>query len=473
MNIVTRFAPSPTGHLHIGGMRTALYAYALARKHGGTFILRIEDTDQKREVPGSVEAIQTVLQQFGITWDAYYRQSERAESGLYRQHAEALVASGHAFYCTCDPKNAKLDGYSKELRDPCRDKGYTHGAIKLRTPDGMIVSYYDIVFKKEISWDTSTIADATLLKSDGVFPTYHLAVVVDDNAMAVSDVLRGYDWLPSTPIHLLVYQYLGYAVPRIGHLTDIQEIGGGKLSKRKGSYSCTALIQEGYLPEAIRNFVMLLGWAPKDDKEQFTLQEFVDYFSVDGLQKSNPAYNKVKLDWFNREYLRALPHEEQQAYVARFFVREIDAVSYNESILGAITPLILERASNGIEVGALATTGEFAYFFEAPEYDATCILNKKTKIQSDTPYVVLQEYLGLIEQAVDGVASSAWSVDAIQSALASLASTYGNTDILGSLRFVLSGRDRSSDPFTIANIIGKTQTLSRIQHAITKLQMIK
>jgi glutamyl-tRNA synthetase len=304
----TRFAPSPTGSLHLGSLRTALYSYALAKHTNGEFILRIEDTDIKREVAGSKERIKELLKLFGLEWDEFYIQSERAKKGIYEQAAKKLVEAGHAFYCDCQAKNAK-EGYSKELRDPCRDKKKTSGAIKLKAPEDETISFNDFVLGKEVSWDSSTVADATLLKSNG-FPTYHLAVVVDDYQMKISHVLRGHDWLPSTPIHLLVYQYLGYKIPEIGHLTDILDPQGGKLSKRKGSASVDGLLEEGYLPEAILNFIMLLGWAPKDNQELFTLEEFVEAFDPNGFQKANPVFNKEKLDWFNGEYIRKLTDSE-------------------------------------------------------------------------------------------------------------------------------------------------------------------
>src|SRR3972149_7079871 len=209
--IRTRFAPSPTGFLHIGGLRTALYAYALAKHEGGDFLLRIEDTDQKRRVEGATEALKETLTKFGLIWDEIYIQSERQKSGIYQKAAQKLVDEGHAFYCQCKAKNAKEEGFSQNLRDPCREKGFSDGAIKLKVPDSEKISFKDYVLGKEITWDTSTIGDATLLKSDN-FPTYHLAVVVDDHDMGISHVLRGHDWLPSTPIHLLIYKYLSFVL---------------------------------------------------------------------------------------------------------------------------------------------------------------------------------------------------------------------------------------------------------------------
>ena len=196
-----------------------------------------------------------------------------------------MVKEGHAFYCQCKARNAKEEGFSSELRDPCHDKDLTSGAIKLKVPDGEVVSYRDFVHKKEISWNTSTVYDATLLKSDG-YPTYHLAVAVDDLDMKITHMLRGHDWLPSTPIHLLVFKYLGGARPEIGHLTDILSAETGKkLSKRRDSVFVEQFLEQGYLPEALLNFVMLLGWAPKDNRELYTLSEFVEAFDINGFQE--------------------------------------------------------------------------------------------------------------------------------------------------------------------------------------------
>ena len=304
-----RFAPSPTGFLHIGSLRTALYAFALARHEGGDFILRIEDTDQKREVAGSTQAIQDTLKKFNLLWDEIYVQSERHKTGIYEKAAKKLVEDGHAFYCQCKAKNAKEEGFSNVLRDPCRDKKLNSGAIKLKVPENKVLTYYDFVHKKDISWNTDTVYDATLLKSDG-FPTYHLAAMVDDLDMKISHILRGHDWLPSTPIHLLVFEYLGEKRPEIGHLTDIlSATTGKKLSKRRDSVFAEQFLQEGYLPEALLNFIMLLGWAPKDNRELFTLSEFVEHFDIQGFQEANPRFLQGKLDWFNGEYIRKLSDE--------------------------------------------------------------------------------------------------------------------------------------------------------------------
>lgn len=351
----TRFAPSPTGFLHIGSLRTALYAFLLAKHSKGDFILRIEDTDQKREVKGATEALQKILKRFDLNWDEFYVQSERHESGIYKKAAEKLAEEGRAFYCDCKPKNAKEEGFSKELRDPCRDKNKTSGAIKLKVPEGKTVKYFDFVHKKEISWNTDTVYDATLLKSDG-FPTYHLAVAVDDMDMRISHILRGHDWLPSTPIHLLVFEYLGAKnPPQIGHLTDILSAETGKkLSKRGGSFYVENFLEEGYLPEALLNFIALLGWAPKDNRELFTLSELVEHFDIGGFQDANPRFFTDKLDWFNGEYIRKLSVDELA-----------EKLGLDDSVkIKSIVALVHDRIKKLSEFKSLA-----GFFFEKPKVD--------------------------------------------------------------------------------------------------------
>jgi glutamyl-tRNA synthetase len=355
--IRTRFAPSPTGNLHIGGLRTALYAYGLSKHSGGDFVLRIEDTDQKREVPGSTEKIKELLNMFGLTWDEYAVQSQRAKEGIYKNVAEKLVADEHAFYCQCKAKNAKVEGFSKELRDPCRDLGLKEGAIKLRVPDGEKIGFTDYVLGKEVIWDTDSVGDTTLLKTDN-FPTYHLAVVVDDSEMNITHVLRGHDWMPSTPIHLLVYKYLGLSVPKIGHLTDILDPEGGKLSKRKGSVSCEGMMEEGYLPEALLNFVMLLGWAPKDNREMFSLKDFVEAFDPKGFQKSNPILNREKLDWFNGQYIRNLDDSKLSELLLKYSDHK------DKEMIDKITPLIKDRITKLTDINSFA-----GFFFERKSPD--------------------------------------------------------------------------------------------------------
>jgi len=330
-------------------------------------VLRIEDTDKKREVKGAAEEIGKLLKLFGLGWDEYYVQSERAAKGIYEQVAVQLVAEGKAFYCQCEARNAKRQGYSKVLRDPCRDKSLKSGAIKLKVPEKGEVKYKDYVLGKEIVWQCKEVADATLLKSDG-FPTYHLAVVVDDHEMKISHMLRGYDWLPSTPVHLLVYDFLGYERPEIGHLTDILDPKGGKLSKRSGSVSVESFLKEGYLAEALLNFVMLLGWAPKDNREMFSLEEFVERFGPEGLQKANPRFDREKLLWMNGEYIREMTDEKLAGQIGEYYEGKYDSEKIRETM-----PLVKTRIKLLAEYEDLA-----GFFFERPEVDDK-LLGEKAK----------------------------------------------------------------------------------------------
>lgn len=438
----TRFAPSPTGNLHIGSLRTALYAYALAKHDNGDFILRIEDTDQKREVPGATERIKELLTLFGIGWDEYHVQSERAKTGIYKEAAEKLVADGHAFYCQCKAKNAKLEGFSKELRDPCRDKKFTEGAIKLKVPEGEKISFRDYVLDKEITWDTSSVGDATLLKSDG-FPTYHLAVIVDDYDMKITHVLRGHDWMPSTPIHLLVYKYLGYNIPEIGHLTDILDPEGGKLSKRKGSVSCEGMIEEGYLPEALLNFVMLLGWAPKDNRELYSLEEFVNAFDHKGFQKSNPIFNREKLDWFNGHYIRQMSDTE----LSRLFLKYANVK--DEDVVEKITPLIKDRISKVGDINGFA-----GFFFE-----------RKTAESS----VFVGEYKEQLKDAHLAISSvKEWSKENLDSTLMDVVAEkgYKTGDFFMNLRIAITGSKFTPPINDSILILGQKESLERISEYI-------
>ncbi len=435
--IRTRFAPSPTGFLHIGSLRTALYAYALAKHYQGDFILRVEDTDQKREVEGALESLQVTLKKFGLVWDEFYIQSERQKSGIYQKAAEKLVAEGHAFYCQCPPRNAHTEGYSTELRDPCRDKKLTSGAIKLRVPDNETLSYYDFAHKKEISWESNTVYDATLLKSD-LFPTYALAAMVDDVDMKITHVLRGHDWLPSTPIHLLVFKYLGGAMPQIGHLTDIlSSATGKKLSKRRDSVFCEQYLEQGYLPEALLNFVALLGWAPKDNRELYTLPEFVEHFDEKGFQDANPRFYIDKLNWFNGQYLRK---KSDQEFLS--LIKPSAPPGVNDDLLRQIVPLVKPRVSLLTDFMSLA-----GFFFADPA--------KPELTKHDLEYLkVAQEILSAAE----------WNKEGIESKLVASVQEHGwkNMDFFAALRLAVTG-NKVSPPLTESMLIlGRDKVLARL-----------
>lgn len=439
MTMRTRFAPSPTGFLHVGSLRTALYAYAMARHYNGEFILRIEDTDQKREVEGALESLQTVLKKFGITWDEFYIQSERHKSGIYTKAAEKLIADGHAFHCQCPPRNAATDGYSTVMRDPCRDQGLPTGAIKLRVPDDETLTYHDFAHRKDISWNSNTVYDATLLKSDG-FPTYALAAMVDDLDMKITHILRGHDWLPSTPIHLLVLKYLsdGKDFPQIGHLTDIMSpTTGKKLSKRRDSVFCEDYLKLGYLPEALLNFVALLGWAPKDNRELYTLNELVENFDENGFQDANPRFFIDKLNYFNGQYLR-LKSDTDLIPLIKQYVPE----STSDELLLQIIPLVKTRISLLSDFPTLAD-----FFFDRPA--------KMSFVAED------QKYLSLAQSILESVQ---WSKTAIEAALVAGVKESGwkNMPFFAALRLAIAG-SKVSPPLTESMLIlGRDEVLERL-----------
>lgn len=441
MAIRTRFAPSPTGFLHIGSLRTALYAYAMARHEGGDFILRIEDTDQKREVAGSTKALQETLKKFGLKWDEFYIQSERHTTGIYKDAAEKLVAKGHAFYCQCSPKNAKVAGFSSDLRDPCRDKNLASGAIKLRVPDNKIVAYHDFVHKKDISWNTNVVYDATLLKSDG-FPTYHLAAMVDDIDMKVTHILRGHDWLPSTPIHLLVFEFLEVDRPQIGHLTDIlSNTTGKKLSKRRDSVFVEQFLEEGYLPEALLNFIMLLGWAPKDNQELFTLDQFVEKFDINGFGDANPRFLADKLDWFNGYYIRQTTDEELSNLLLPFAPK-----SATKEKLLEIIPLIKDR------IKKLSDMTPFAgFFFEEPKVDKSLLFENS------------KEHLTLAVSVIKEIPK--WDIETLNEKIMAAISGKGfkTGDFFMTLRIAITG-SRFTPPINESMLLlGKEEVLRRLE----------
>ena len=376
---------------------------------------------------------------FGIVWDEYFEQSKRAQEGLYKEIAEELVEKGFAFYCDCKAKNAKDEGYSKELRDSCRDKGLTKGAIKLKIPEDEVVEFKDFVLGKKVSWNTNDVADTTLLKSDG-FPTYHLAVVVDDNAMGITHALRGHDWMPSTPIHLLVYKYFEYGVPNIGHLTDILDPDGGKLSKRKGSTTTKGLLSEGYLPEAILNFVMLLGWAPKDNREMFTLDEFVEVFDPNGFQRSNPVFNQDKLVWFSGEYVRKTKDPKLIKLIYDFYHGK-----YPKERISEIVPLVKERMRTLKEFETLG-----GFFFEEQDVD-------ESLFEKDH-----QEHLKNAYLALDGIDD--WDKGNIEKTLLKLIKEkgYKTGKFFMNLRIAITGSKVTPPINESLVILGKKESLKRL-----------
>jgi len=386
----TRIAPSPTGEYHIGHLRTCLYDYALARQSGGQFVIRIEDTDRKRFVDGATQRILDVIHDYGLTWDegpdvggpyAPYIQSERLNT--YQPIIQQLIDNGHAYYCFCTEARLEemraVQKASKQL--PRYDRHCLHltpeeikqnlankvpFVIRLRVPDKETVEFNDLI-RGRIKFNTSEIDDQVLVKSNGI-PTYHFAVVVDDHLMNITHIFRGEEWITSTPKQILLYRFLGWEVPVFAHLTVLLDPGGHKkMSKRTGSVSARAFLDEGYLPEAMLNFLMLLGWNPGNDKELFTLDEFVKEFSLDHLHKKSPVFDRKKLDYFNGLYIRKLTDDKFAEYFKKFLP------GITDEQVKILTPVLKERIVKFSDIKE-----SLKFLFEDVVYTRDLLLKKGT-----------------------------------------------------------------------------------------------
>ncbi len=472
----TRFAPSPTGYMHVGNLRTALYAYLLARSQNGKFILRIEDTDQARYVENAVQVIYNTLKAAGLSHDegpdvggdcGPYVQSERRP--IYRGYAEELVRRGAAYYCFCGKEEAAesdgaapsagYDGRCRRL-DPATVKAYLAEGrpcvIRQKIDKEGSTTYTDLVYG-EITIENKVLDDQILLKSDGM-PTYNFANVVDDHLMKITHVVRGCEYLPSTPKYNLLYRAFGWEIPQYVHLPLIMgkdaEGNVSKLSKRHGSVSFEGLVAEGYLPEAIINYVALLGWSPKNDREIFSLAELEQMFSIHGLNKSSAVFDYDKFSWMNGEYLKALTPEE-------FALRGYAFSGFDGTALAErwplIAPLLQQRILRFTEIPE--KTG---FLLEQPAYTAELFNNKKSKSSPETAKTALAALLPQFEALED------WSADPLNELMAAYAA--GADVKLGqpmwAVRIGVSGLAVTpGGPAEIMVILGREESLRRLRNA--------
>lgn len=455
--IRTRFAPSPTGFMHIGGLRTALFGYLFARKNGGTFILRIEDTDQSRFVEGAVEKIYESLDAAGIVCDegphvggdyGSYVQSERKE--MYIKHAMELVEANKAYYCVC-PKPEEGEELVCDCKNHNIDKPLGDYVIRFRAPKEGATTFTDIVFG-EISVENSEIEDLVLIKSDGM-PTYNFANIVDDHHMNITHVMRGSEFLASTPKHKLMYEAFGWDVPIYCHLPLILSPDGGKLSKRKGDAYFDDFVQRGFLPQALVNFISLLGFAPPnnpENKEIFTMDELIAAFDVKGINKAPAAFDVQKLRWMNGEYIKALATDE--------FLLLAKPFSNKPSAFVAMTK---DRIATLDEIDSLLD------FVDAlPNYDVSLFENKKNKIDLVVAKDMFTKTLPVLEEHND------WQADSLKQLLVDFAASLGvkNTLVLIPLRVALSGKETSpGGSIELLCAFGKNESIARIKTALEKL----
>lgn len=463
----TRFAPSPTGYMHVGGLRTALYAYLIAKKSGGTFILRIEDTDRARYVEGATEVIIKTLKDAGLTYDegpdvggpfGPYAQSERKH--LYRPLAEELCEKGAAYYCFCESKS------DAPTTDPCRDLPYEDSrrrteagephVIRMKTPTEGETTVEDEVFGT-VTTPNKDLDDMVLLKSDGM-PTYNFANVVDDHLMEITHVLRGSEYISSAPKYNLLYQAFGWEIPTYITVSPIMRDAQRKLSKRDGDPTYDDLLSQGYLPDAVLNYVALLGWSPGGERELFTLEELLEAFDVSGISKAPAIFDIAKLNHFNGEYIRKMPPEEF-AKAAEPYIR---SVVKSESIqAGAIAGLLQARCEKLTDIPLMVD------FFETlPEYDAELFVNQKSKTDKEISLEMLKAAKTALENLQD------WTKDSIHDILIGLAESLGvkNATLMWPVRIAAAGRAVTpGGAVEICWILGREETLRRMDCAMSRL----
>ena len=469
----TRFAPSPTGYMHGGNRRTALYTYLIARSHGGKFILRIEDTDQQRLVEGAVQVIYDTMKKCGLVHDegpdiggpvGPYIQTERRD--LYGKYAELLIERGGAYRCFCGKDTgdagkqfSKYDGRCSRLSQAEIDAKLAEGVpyvIRQKIPREGETTFNDAVFG-EITTPNESLDDQILIKSDGL-PTYNFANVIDDHLMGITHVVRGSEYLSSTPKYNLLYESFGWDAPEYIHCPPVMRDAHNKMSKRHGDPSYEDLIADGYVSEAIVNYVALLGWSPGGEREIFTLDELIDAFDVKGISKSPSIFDIEKLKYFNSAYLRAMT-PEKFAEVAEPFIRQ--TVKNPNTDTAEIAALLQQRCEK------LTDIPEKVDFFDAlPEYDNALYIHKKSKTDEAISLEMLKAVLPVLQNLGE------WTVDAIHDALVGLAEKLEvkNAKLMWPLRIAVAGKAVTpGGAVEICHILGRDETIKRINTGIQKL----
>ncbi len=475
--IRTRMAPSPTGEMHVASMATLLKNYAFAKRHHGQFILRIEDTDKTREVPNGVEQIQAIIRKFGLDWDegpgkdgpyGPYIQSQRIN--IYQEKAQELVAKGQAYYCFCSKQrleevrqqqqaNHQLPRYDQHCRYLSEEEVQKKLAagesyvIRLKVPANQDIVFTDLL-RGEISFNSNLVDDQVLLKSDG-YPTYHLAVVVDDHLMKISHVMRGEEWISSTPKHVLLYQAFGWDLPIFAHFPlFLNPDGKGKMSKRKGTVSAQSFLDRGYLPEALLNFLMILGWARKDQKEIMSLEEYIEAFDPRDLSVNSVVFDVKKLDWLNGIYIRKLDRPELKKRLQPFI-----PPAFPHQKIDSILDLVYER---------LVTLADFAeltdFFYKEIDYSTATLLKKA------------QDQPGLVDEQIQETKRVIASLDVVdanslEKCIRQLQEKHDwhKGQYFMMLRIAMTGRTATPPLFETMAVLGKDLILERLDLALKRL----
>ena len=480
-NIRVRYAPSPTGFPHIGNIRTAFFNWLFARSQGGKFIVRVEDTDQQRLVPGAVDSILDGLEWLGIDWDegprvdgpyAPYFQSERKRLGHYQRAADQLIAQGRAYRCYCtrerlaqvreeQQKEKQSIGYDRRCRDlgdQQRSDLDAEGApsvVRFVMPASGITEVEDLI-RGHVEWQNDLVDDFVLIKSDG-FPTYHLAVVVDDHAMEISHVLRAEEWLSSTPRHLQIYQALEYPPPRFGHLPMILGPDRSKLSKRHGATAITEYQDAGFLPDALKNFMVLLGWSLDDQTDVMPLPTIIDNFSLERVGKPAAIFDLERLQWMNGVYIRQLSAQELAVAMTPFLERDLPAElqPIDHEYLLRIVPLIQER----LKLLADSAQATSYFFADALDYDSANL------VQKGMDDAGTQNALNKAEDALGMV--DTFAPAELEQTLRAVGEELGlrPREFLGALREAVTGRSATPSLFEVMEVLGKARVLARLTAA--------
>lgn len=466
--VKTRIAPSPTGAPHVGTAYVALFNWAFARKHKGKFLLRIEDTDQKRLVKGAEKQILEALSWLGLDWDeGPSRQSERLP--IYKKHAKQLVAEDQAYYCFCSPARleeirgeaqkkglpSKYDGRCRKL-DPGKAKKRAQKekfVVRLKVPRKGETVFNDLI-RGEIHFENRVIDDQVLLKSDG-YPTYHLAVVVDDRLMGVTHVFRAEEWISSTPKHVLLYQAFGWNVPEFAHFPVLREANRSKLSKRHGAVGILEFKEGGYLPEALLNFLMLLGWSHPEGKEIFSLDEFIEKIDLSRVSTSAPVFDREKLDWMNGEYIRKLKVQSLKLRIGGY-LKTYRGLSVDDGVLEKIIPLVRER------IKKLSDFEEFAgFFFKDVSWTEDKLVGRGESASS-----VAEKLSSVIELFT---AQIKWETKSLEKNTRALAQDkdWKTSTLFMLLRVTVTGQTVSPPLFESIEVLGKDKTLARLKGALS------
>ncbi|MBT4649254.1 glutamate--tRNA ligase [bacterium] len=474
MNMIkTRFAPSPTGYLHIGGLRTALFNYLWAKKNNGQFLLRIEDTDQTRLVEGAKDNLIKILKKMNLNFDnTPIIQSERLD--IYKIAIDKLISEDKAYYCFCSSErldklraeqqaNKQMPRYDEHCRDLSTDEAKQKieagekYVVRFKIPSNTIVKVEDLVYGK-ISVKSEDLDDLVLLKSDG-FPTYHLANIVDDHEMEITHVIRGEEWLPSLPKHALLYDAFGWKKPNFAHLPLLLNPDKSKLSKRQGDVAVEDFLTKGYTPEALLNYIALLGWNPGDDREMFSLSELEKEFDLAKVNKAGAIFDQVKLNWFNAEYIRQAIKEKNSGY------KNILAQAKNLVPDTYDVAKVLQVASSRLNnLNELKETTSF--YYDLPDYKAEMLIFKK----SDKEKTILG--LNLALEIFNTTTDKNWQEENLNKTLQQTMKDKDLSpgDVFWPIRVALSGLDKSPSPAEIMWVLGKEESLKRIKLAVDKLK---